>query len=546
MTGRMKTGIEGLDSLLDGGFLYHNAILIKGPPGSGKTTLGYQIIHNGIVEYDEPGLVVSFDQFPQQFHRDMKSYGWDVEGLVESGKLEMLFVSPEDLAPVAAHLDSMVIGRIQEAMERIGAKRILIDSLSHFARTTNDPMAQRTIMMNFLNEIKTMGLTPILTAEQGGQLADMVDHEEYVADCVIVLELSLRPDHPLPERTIEIRKARGQNHLGGRHPLKLSDRGVEIYPYRLPEPMVFDSEAARDLVHVRSGIAGLDRMLQGGYTAGSASLVAGVSGVYKTTVLAQFLKAGAEKGEPGLLISFEEPPNYFVQVMRQHGVDLEEAVKSGTLALWHRVPKACQLEELFFELRKEIKDRNVARVAIDSMNDFERCVHEQSRCKDYVIMFNDLLARHNATTLWTQQIERTKGSPIGDIRCLSQFDTVVYLGYVEIESQLRKVISILKRRGARSEGDLRAIESGASGLAVTEKFLGLEGILEGSPRGQYKKTIEELLQPVLSARDFLQMVRQAEMPAERRDALYDNIDALLQDLDMRLRERFGVDLEEDD
>jgi len=277
------------------------------------------------------------------------------------------------------------------------------------------------------------------------------------------------------------------------------------------------------------------------------SLVAGVSGTFKTTVLAHFLAAGAAADEPGMLISFEEPPRYLLQVMRQRGVDLEGAVREGRIHLWHRVAKACPLDELFYELQAEIERKAIRRLAIDSLNDFERCVPEPSRCKDYLVVFNDLLTRQGVTTLWTQKIDRLSDrSPIGDIRCLSQFDTVVFLGHVEIESELRKVVSILKRRGAKCGGDLRAIECGVTGLVVSEKFLGLAGILEGSPRGQYKKTVEELLQPVVSTRDFLKIARRDDVPAEQRSALYDNIDALLGDLDTRLREHFGIEETEEE
>jgi len=546
MKGRLKTGIAGLDTLLDGGFLYHNAILLKGPPGSGKTTLGFQIIRNGIVEFGEPGLVVSFDQFPQQFQRDMESYGWNIAELTKTGKLETLFVSPEDLAPVAAHLDSMVVGRVAEAAERTAAVRVLVDSVSHFKRASNDPMVQRTLLMAFVNQLKTMGLTPILTAELGSRADDQIDFEEYVVDCVVILELLARPGHPIPERTIEVRKARGQSHLGGKHPFQFRAHGIEVFPHRLPQPLTVSDLGDRPLGHVSSGITGLDRMLRGGFTAGVPSLVAGVSGTFKTTTLAHFLAAGAAAREPGLLISFEEPPHYFLQVMKQRGIALEAAVREGLVQLWHRVPKACQLDELFYQLQEEIGRRAIRRVAIDSLNDFERCVAEAARCKDYLIIFNDLMTRGGVSALWTQKIDRLSDrSPIGDIRCLSQFDTVMFLGHVEIESELHKVVSILKRRGAKCEGDLRAIECGPSGLVVSEKFHGLAGILEGSPRGQYKKTVEEILQPVISARDFLKMVRGEELAPEQRRALYDNIDLLLGDLDSRLREHFGIQLPED-
>lgn len=542
MKGRLKTGIAGLDALLDGGFLYHNSILIKGPPGAGKTTLAFQILRNGFVEFDEPGLVISFDQFPQQFQRDMESFGWNVEEMVKSGKLETLFVSPEDLAPVAAHLDSMIVGRIHEAMERTGAVRILVDSVSHFKRAADSPMVQRTLLMGFLNQLKSLGLSPILTAELGSADDEMVDFEEYVSDCVVVLDLKLHAGYPLPERTLEVRKARGQKHIGGKHMFKITPDGIEVYPHLLPAPIAAEDLGDRTVENISSGIDGFDRMLRGGFTAGVPSLVAGVAGTYKTTFLAHFLAAGAKAEEPGLMITFEEPPPYLLQIMKQRGIDLAKPLQDGTVQIWHRVPKACQLDELYHELKKDIEERGTRRFVLDSLNDLNRCVPEESRCKDYLIMFNDLLTRAGVTALYSQKIDRlTDRSIIGDIRCLSEFDTVVFLGQIEIESQLRKVVSILKRRGAPYESALRAIECSDTGLTVSEKLLGLEGILEGAPRGHYKKTVEELLQPVISARDFLTMAGREDLPIEQRHALQEQIKSLLDDLFSRLHEHFGIE-----
>jgi circadian clock protein KaiC len=542
MEGRLKTGIEGLDSLLDGGFLYQNAILIKGPAGAGKTTLGFQIVRNGILQYGESALVVSFDQLPRQFKRDMASFGWDLDALTASGKLEALFVAPEDLVPATSYADSGVIGRITEAAERIGAVRVLIDNVSHFKRATADPMAQRTLLMGFINQLKNMGLTPILTAEVTARGDDPFEFEEYISDCVALLELRNQPGYPLPERTIEIRKARGQKHLGGKHLLKFTNEGIEIFPHRLPEAVGPRDLGDYSLKPVPCGIAGLDRMLQGGFTSGAASCVAGVSGTYKSTILAHFMAAGAAAGEPGLMVSFEEPTPYLVETMKRRGIDLATGVENGSLLIWHRVPKACQLDELYHEIAHDVLARGTRRVAIDSLNDFNRCVPDPERCKDYLGMFNDLLMRNGATALYSQKIDHLHDrSPIGDIRCLSQFDTVIFVGQVEIESDLRKVVSILKRRGDNYESALRAIECTRTGLIVSEKFHGLEGILEGTPRGHYKRTVEDLLQPVVSARDFLTLAGRSDLPADQREVLYQNVAGLLNDLYGRLKDHFGIE-----
>jgi len=200
------------------------------------------------------------------------------------------------------------------------------------------------------------------------------------------------------------------------------------------------------------------------------------------------------------------------------------AISSGHLKLWHYEPKEIYIEELLSRLANEIKSRGITRLVIDGINDIERSIDTPEAYKDVLSAFLALCANHNVTSLFTQKLDKFTGSaPLTDIRYASMFDGIIYLGTIEIESSVHKVISVLKMRGANYQSDLREIECGAHGVEVREKFVGLTGVLSGSARGQYKKTVEELFQPLYFIRDFLEILATAEPEPEQRTAIVQNL-----------------------
>ncbi|MBN1902825.1 circadian clock protein KaiC, partial [Candidatus Sumerlaeota bacterium] len=201
MPQRMKTGIQGLDDILHGGFLYHNSILVNGPPGSGKTTLGIQVVYNGALQYDDPGIVVLFEQFPQQLYRDLSSYNWDVEKLIEEKKLTIIFARAEDLVSGNLVSDSPLVSRIHDIIVETKARRIVIDSISHFMHIIKPRMDERELFLRFINALKSIGLTPIMTAELNSR-DGKIGFEEYLVDCVMELTSEAIKDKTFPMRML--------------------------------------------------------------------------------------------------------------------------------------------------------------------------------------------------------------------------------------------------------------------------------------------------------------------------------------------------------
>jgi circadian clock protein KaiC len=221
---RVKTDVKGLDDMLNGGFLPQSANLIEGPPGTGKTTLGMQFIYNGIQYHDEPGLILTFEEFPQQYYRDAESFGWDFRRLESEGKLKVIMTSPG----VSRSEAESVGGRIETLAREMGARRILVDSISHFDQMAEDALELRSVVFGFINALKREGLTSVLTRESPVLLGGEEEKHSiaYVVDSYIMLryveiESAIR-------KALLVLKLRGSDHAKDIRQFQITDHGIEI------------------------------------------------------------------------------------------------------------------------------------------------------------------------------------------------------------------------------------------------------------------------------------------------------------------------------
>jgi circadian clock protein KaiC len=221
---RVKTGIIELDEMLHGGFLPQTANLVEGAPGTGKTTLGMQFIYNGITQYDEPGLILTFEQFPQQLYRDAASFGWNFRKLEEEGRLKVIMTSPE---VSKADLEN-VGGMIETLANEIGARRILVDSLSHFERLADDPVELRAIQYSFINALKREGLTSILTKESNTLFGESHSEESiaFIVDSYSLLRY-VEIESAI-EKALLVLKLRGSDHAKDIRCYRIMSSGIEV------------------------------------------------------------------------------------------------------------------------------------------------------------------------------------------------------------------------------------------------------------------------------------------------------------------------------
>jgi circadian clock protein KaiC len=281
---RVRTGIEGLDQLLYGGFLRGDSVLVAGAPGTGKTSLGMQFLYNGIAKYKEPGLFITFEEFPERIYRDARAFGWDFRGLEERGKLKVVFTSPEVLQQDLAR-DS---GIVSEMIAEIGAQRVVVDSISHFHDVGQDLRGFREAVYGLFNALKRESLTALVTCELGEGEEIGSGPEQFVADGLILLTRAYVGGHHM--RFLEVMKSRGTPHIAIASLLFLSEGGVRVLP-PFQEPFYRFEEA------VSTGIPQLDDLLGGGIPYGGFYLMEIDSDLHQDILDAGFAKEAIEVGD---------------------------------------------------------------------------------------------------------------------------------------------------------------------------------------------------------------------------------------------------------
>ncbi|HOS94965.1 MAG TPA: ATPase domain-containing protein, partial [Armatimonadota bacterium] len=272
---RAKLGVAGLDAILHGGVVPGNAILVEGTPGAGKTTLGMQFIYAGITQHNEPGLIVTFEEFPSQMYRDAGMLGWDLQALANENKLKIISTSPAVFRQETAGPS----GLITQMAREIGAERVMVDSISHFQRLTQDPAEQREIFNSLVNMLKRGGFTAMLTKEVKSRSGDEVSFEEYASDTALRLTYEVEASTQRA-RYVEVVKARGQDFIPGKHSFLIGRGGITVFP---SVALSTDDDAAKaHIERIDSGIPGLDEMLHGGLIRAWSLLLVGPAGSGKT------------------------------------------------------------------------------------------------------------------------------------------------------------------------------------------------------------------------------------------------------------------------
>lgn len=473
-TKSVKTGIQGLDIVLEGGFLKGSTVLVQGLPGSGKTTLGLQFIHYGATQCDEPGLVVSFEEFPTQMLRDAKNFGWEFEPLIQAGKVKVIASSPQAFYQQIRNPDSELNRLLNEGK----IQRVLIDSLSHFQRLTNDPIELREILNSLLNRLRQSQTTSLLTQEVRWSEGE-VSLEQYAVDAVV--QLFFEPINRVQRRRfIEILKARGQFFQSGRHSMEITNEGIKVYPVPLPRGLKREITMRR----VATGVPGLDRMLGGGFLEGFAVLVAGETGTGKSTLVRQFIAHGVLNGEGGLYVSLREDPERILQSARTIGIDLTPALKENNLVI-HYVPGDVDAYKLFWEVKsllelREKEGRPIKRAAIDSLSDLISTFPDPTYLPQYLQALIELFTYHGVTSVFTLSVSTANGaehSPI-DPNLARGLDCILMLRYVLLHDHVRKVMTVTKMRGSEHDTGVRTVRiNDGEGMLVETGFEGMPSFI---------------------------------------------------------------------
>jgi circadian clock protein KaiC len=475
---KARTGVEGLDDILVGGLAPGHVYLLEGSPGTGKTTVAIQFLLEG-AKLGEAGLYITLSETEGELRSGAASHGWDLgealhvfellppESLI-NGDTDQSLLYSSDL-----ELDETTRA-VFDAIDRTKPVRIVLDSLSEIRLLAQSSLRYRRQILAMKHYFARQGATVLLLDDMTTDTNDKTVHS--IAHGVIRLE-ELSPNYGAERRRVRVLKYRGQRFRGGFHDMTIQEGGVEVFPRLVSGE--HRTTFARTVQ--ASGIGGLDALLGGGVERGSSTLVMGPSGAGKTLLTLQFAVAAAERGEKAALFIFDEELGLLLDRAKLLGMDLEGLHASGSLLI-EQIDAAEQSPgEFAHRVRTSIDRHAVRTVVIDSLNGYEAAMPDEQSLVLHIHELLQYLNRQGVSTFLTMAQHGLVGdmkSPV-DITYLA--DTVILLRFFEAFGQVRRAISIIKKRFGTHENTIREIRVTGNGISVGDPLYGFQGVLRGVP-----------------------------------------------------------------
>ncbi len=494
----IHTGIKGLDDILLGGIKRGNILLVEGAAGTGKTTLGLAFIYRGVMDFDEPGLIISFELSPQKLLRDAKGFGWDFEALEQKGKLKIIYTSPLVILQELQSHD----GLLMTEMRRMSARRVLLDGLTPlklFGELFNGRPFRDSLHL-LVESLQRQEVTAMLTREVPASeeaRAGEFSHEQFVCDTILTLRNEARGRSNV--RSIEVSKSRGQDFITGKHTLRIeADEGVRVYQRAQARPRG-SLDQPTSTKRSSLGVPAVDGMIGQGIFDGSVTLVVGVSGTGKTVLGVQFLVEGAKQGRRGLLVTLDEHPQQIMRNAEGLGLDLKKYVEDGTVQVYYESPQELELDVHFHNITRLMDEHKVSRVLIDSLAAYRVNEADKREFRDFIYA----LTTHIKDRLITAFVNYESPELLGvsqiseDLKASTIVDNIILLNYVEFSNRLRRAVTVPKARGSAPQrltreyliqrGGIRLMPSGAgeeageSDAVPQLPFSSYYGVLARSP-----------------------------------------------------------------
>ena len=476
---KMPTGIAGFDAIAYGGIPKGRATLLAGTAGSGKTIFALQFLVNGLTQFNENGVIVTFEETADDLARNVQGLGWDIKQYVADGRIAMVDASPE---PGSGYLEvgkydlSALLVRIEHAVRKVNATRVILDSVGAIFPQFADSNLIRSELHRVVSGLRDFNVTSLVTVERIHEYGEISRFgvEEFVADNVLILRNPL--ENEKRRRTIEILKFRGTDHQKGESPLTIDTLyGITIIPVSIIELKQKSSN-----VRISSGNTEFDQMCGGGVFRDSIILVSGATGTGKTLMVTQFMKAGIESNNRVMLFAFEENRDQLVRNATSWGVDFESAEQAGVLKIICRYPESMGLEEHFNHIEREIRAFEPTVIAIDSLSALER-VSTIKSFREFVIALTSFIKGREIVGIFTNTTALLMGGgSITETHISTITDSIVLLRYVEVEGAILRAITVLKMRGSWHDTQIREYGVTSKGMQIREPFRGVGGILSGT------------------------------------------------------------------
>jgi circadian clock protein KaiC len=471
---KVRTGISGLDEVTLGGLPAGRPTLICGGPGCGKTLLATTFLVNGAVMFNEPGVFMSFEESGDDLVQNVASMGFDLGALVAQKKVTIDFVRLErsEIEESGEYDLEGLFVRLDYAIKTVGAKRVVLDTLEVLFAGLGDTQILRAEIRRLFAWLKQHNLTAVITAEQGAGALTRFGIEEYVSDCVLLLDN--RVSNQISTRRLRVVKYRGSAHGTNEYPFLIDKRGISV----LPVTSAGLSHAASDVV-ISTGIPGLNQMLgAGGFYTGTSILVSGTAGTGKTSMAAHFVDSVCDRGERCLYFAFEESPAQIIRNMRSIGLDLKPRIDAGLLRFEAARPSLFGLEMHLARIYREIEAFEPAAVVLDPISALRG---ETGDVHSMLLRIIDLLKSRGITAFLTDLLS-LDGMDKTDAGMSSLMDTWLSLAQLESNGERNRGMFVLKSRGMDHSNQIREYQLTSQGVKLVNAYLGQGGVLTGSAR----------------------------------------------------------------
>ena len=448
---KTPTGVEGLNEITGGGFPKGRPTLICGSAGCGKTVLAMQFLIKGITEYGEPGIYMSFEESAKDLTQNVKSLGFDLQKLITQKKLKIDHVRVErtEIQETGEYdLEGLFI-RLNHAIDSIGAKRVVLDTIESLFSGLNNTTILRSEIRRLFQWLKEKEVTAIITGERGETSLTRQGLEEYVSDCVILLDF--RVIEQIATRRLRIVKYRGSTHGTNEYPFLIDENGVSVLPIT---SLKLEHTTSTEIIS--TGLPGLDKMFnRGGYFKGNCTLITGSAGTAKTILAAYFALSSCRRKEKVLYFSFEESPTQLVRNMLSIGMNLQQYVKSNLLLIHSSRPSLHGLEMHLLSLQKHIRDFKPRTIIIDPISSLVS-VGSRGEVRAMLARLMDMLKGHQINALFTSlaQEQPVNYSESAEEAVSSLVDTWIKVRNEESNGERVRSLSIVKSRGMGHSSDV--------------------------------------------------------------------------------------------
>ena len=475
---KCPTGIRGFDELTGGGLPRGRPSLVCGGPGCGKTLFALEFLVRGAVEHGEPGVFVSFEERPEDLQRNVASLGFDLAALSAEKRLvvDHVRVEPSEIEETGDYdLEGLFI-RLGYAIDSIGARRVVLDTVESLFSGLGNMTILRAEIRRLFNWLKDRGVTAIITGERGEGALTRQGLEEYVSDCVILLDNRVAGE--ITTRRLRIVKYRGSTHEMNECPFLIEDAGFSIMPITSAG---LNHTASYE--RVTSGIERLDTMLGGeGYYRGSSILVSGGAGTGKSTIAAHFAGATCRRGERCLYFAFEESQSQILRNMRSVGLDLMPFVKRGLLQFHAARPTFYGLEMHLAVIHRLVLQFDPSVVIVDPMTNLMQVAASARETMTMLIRLIDFLKTRGTTAFFTSLTSAGSASETSDSGVSSLTDTWLLVRNIEAGGERNRALYVLKSRGMAHSNRVREFILTSDGVKLVDVYTGPGGVLTGSAR----------------------------------------------------------------